>query len=256
MPSVGEILAAERRRQGKSLGQVVEGTKIRARLLDSLEQGRYDDLPPAAYVKGYIQSYARYLDIPVGPLLDQFRLEYKESEHGLSPADRYLASIPAETIVPERDRAHSIPMNVWVIAAVAGVIVLLIVCALARSLGGGASNSANTTPTTGAAGSSEVSQSPGASGTVDASQTVAVAPGSFKVTVSVRAGMASWVKATVDGRQAYAQTMLGGESRQWLATTSIVLTIGKPSAVVVTRDGQPVTVPAVDNARVDLRAAK
>ena len=164
MPSVGEILAAERRRQGKSLNQVVEGTKIRSRLIDALEQGRYDDLPPSAYVKGYIQSYARYLDIPVEPLLDQFRLEYKDSEHGLSPADKYLAQIPGETIVPEREHAHSIPMNVWVIAAVAAVIVLLIVCALARSLGGGSSD-ANTTPTTGATGANPAGQSPGASGT-------------------------------------------------------------------------------------------
>ena len=75
MPTVGEILAAERRRQGKSLADVVDGTKIRGRLLDALEKGRYDDLAHPAYVKGYIQSYARYLEIPATPLLEQFKME-------------------------------------------------------------------------------------------------------------------------------------------------------------------------------------
>ena len=51
MPSVGETLASERRRQGKSLADAVEGTKIRSRLLDALENDQYDDLPSQAYVK-------------------------------------------------------------------------------------------------------------------------------------------------------------------------------------------------------------
>lgn len=251
MPSVGEILAAERRRQGKSLQQVVEGTKVRARLLDALEQGHYDDLPPQAYVKGYIQSYAKYLEIPAEPLLEQFKREYSGSEHGISPADRYLSAIPADTVVPRREHAHAIPTNVWVIAAVAAVVVLLLLCALANALRG-PSNTANTTPTP--AGSGEVSASPGATGTVNTSETVATTAAGFKVAVKVRPGQASWVKATIDGQQAYAGTLLGGESREWLATSKATLVIGKPAAVVVTKNGQTVTVPPVSNARVELTA--
>ena len=48
MPTVGEILSAERRRQGKSLTDAVEGTKIRSRLHDALENGRYDELTSPA----------------------------------------------------------------------------------------------------------------------------------------------------------------------------------------------------------------
>ena len=119
MPTVGEILAAERRRQGKSLNDAVEGTKIRSRLLDALENGRFDELPNPAYVKGYIQSYARYLEIPVEPLLDEYRRESATYEYPGRRIDRYL-DIPHETIVPERSQAHAIPRKVWVAAAAAG----------------------------------------------------------------------------------------------------------------------------------------
>ncbi len=64
--TLGETLANERRRQGKTLSDVEAATRIRGRLIESLEHGDYDALPSPAYVKGYIQSYASYLELPVG----------------------------------------------------------------------------------------------------------------------------------------------------------------------------------------------
>jgi cytoskeleton protein RodZ len=235
MPTVGEILSAERRRQGKQLSDVVEGTKIRSRLIDALEQGRYDDLPSPAYVKGYIQSYARFLEIPAEPLLEQFRSESVDTVRRATPIDRYLAAIPADTVVPRRDRAHEIPRNVW-IAVVAGVVlVILLLCVLAQWVGSALSGmppSATGTPA-----------SPGATSSVVPTTTTSADLG-FTLRISVRTGLASTVKITIDGHVDFNGSMQDGASKEYLVKNKAVLVIGNPDAVVVTRDGQPETVTA------------
>lgn len=249
MPTVGEILSAERRRQGKTLTDVVEGTKIRSRLLDSLEQGRYEELPSPAYVKGYIQSYARYLEIPVDPLLEQYKKESAGTPASTSPADRYLAEIPREPLVANRGRQHEIPRGVWIIGAVVVVVLVLLSCILTQCTGGG--SPANTNPAT--VGGSTTTQSPGATSTATTSTTTTSA--GFKVRVTVRQGLASYVKVTVDGLDGFTGTLQGGESREFLVTNTVTIVVGKPDAVVVTRDGKQVTLPSSANARVTLSAA-
>lgn len=255
MPSVGEILAAERRRQGKTLLDVVDGTKIRSRLLDALENGRYEELPSPAYIKGYIQSYARYLEIPSEPLLDQFKMESSGATRPANPADRYLANIPAEPVVADRDRQHAIPRNVVIAVAAGLILVVLLLCAISRLFGN--TNGANTTPP--ASGSAAASASPGATSTAGASRSatsVTTTSSSFKLRVTIRDGLASSVKATVDGLIANDGTLQGGDSREWLVNTKATLVIGNPAAVVVTRDGKTVTVPSGPNATITLSVGK
>jgi cytoskeletal protein RodZ len=248
MPSLGEILIAERRRQGKTLADVVEGTKIRSRLLDSLEQGRYEELPSPAYVKGYIQSYARYLEIPVEPLLEQYKRESAGVHGGTAPADKYLSQIPKDSLVPKSTQAHEIPRNVWIAVAVGVVVIALVSCGIAQLLRNG--TGANTTPPPATGGTT--TESPGAT----ASETVNTTAGGFKLRVSVRKGLASYVKVTVDGLDGYKGTLQGGESREFLVNDRAEVTVGKPSAVVVTRDGEQVTLPAQKNAHITLSAGE
>lgn len=255
MPTVGEILSTERRRQGKQMSDVVEGTKIRSRLLDALEQGRYDDLPSPAYVKGYIQSYARYLEIPAEPLLEQFRTESANIVRRPHPVDQYLAAIPGDTVVPRRGTAHEIPRNVWIVVAVAVVVVFLMLCVLTQCVG--RTPTANTNPTAVNSTESTAGAPGGTVATSGAAVTTSTAQGgAFTLRVSARAGMASAVKITVDGLVGFDGTMQGGESREFRVNDTVVLVIGKPDAVVVTRDGKPVTVPTTTNAQVTLTTAQ
>jgi len=246
MTTVGEILAAERRRQGKSMADVVEGTKIRSRLLDALEQGDYDALPSPAYVKGYIQSYARYLEIPAEPLLEQFKRESADTVRRPGPTERYLDNIPTNTVVPRRERAHEIPRKVWIAVAAGVVLVVLALCAIA--LINGRSRDADTLPT--ATPQGEATAAPGATTTVSTAGT------GFKLRVSVRAGLASHVKVTADGLTAFNATMQGGESQEWQVTRDAEIIVGKPEAVVIQRDGQNVSIPKTTNAKVSLSASE
>ncbi|MBR4605376.1 MAG: DUF4115 domain-containing protein [Lachnospiraceae bacterium] len=59
----GASLRAERERKGISLDEVSNRLKINVRMLRALEEGDSDHFPHAAYVKGFIRSYAGFLGL-------------------------------------------------------------------------------------------------------------------------------------------------------------------------------------------------
>ncbi len=69
----GQKLARERVQRGLSLEEVAAAIKVRPALLQALEEGRLDDLPPPLFVEGYVKAYAHHLGLPEGPLAAEFR---------------------------------------------------------------------------------------------------------------------------------------------------------------------------------------
>jgi cytoskeletal protein RodZ len=57
-------LRFHRRAKELTLEQVSAETKIRASLLDQLENERIDELPAAVFVRGHVLQYARALGLP------------------------------------------------------------------------------------------------------------------------------------------------------------------------------------------------
>jgi hypothetical protein len=63
------------------------------------------------------------------------------------------------------------------------------------------------------------------------------------------------VKVVVDGLEGFNGTLQGGDSREFLVTDRAEVTVGKPEAVVVTRDGEEVTLPSDEDAHITLTAS-
>jgi cytoskeletal protein RodZ len=243
---VGETLAAERRKQSKSITEVVAATNIIARLINALEAGRYDELPQQAYVRGYIQSYAKFLGMPAAPLLKEY-----EADLGAGKPRTRLEEVPERTVVPMRDQMHHIPMSTWLTIVIAiigiGFVLWLVGTVVNRSdaplpippetttstieptetVPGVATDTVPASDTVGAEGSGSTSS------TVD-DQT-------FVLKVDVAEGAASWLRVTVDGLKAYEGTLSGGQTKEWTVTKDAEVQIGKPDDVTVTRDGEAVT---------------
>ncbi|MBN2840030.1 MAG: helix-turn-helix domain-containing protein, partial [Coriobacteriia bacterium] len=120
---VGKKLAAERRSQSKPLSEVVASTKIMGRILEALENERWDELPAPPYVKGYIQNYAQALGMDPLPLIE----EYQKDIASAAPApSRYpLRHLPEREVVPHRHELHIIPGKA-VIAVVAAFLVVIL----------------------------------------------------------------------------------------------------------------------------------
>lgn len=226
---IGTTLTALRRERGKTLTDIEKATRIMGRMLSALENERWDELPASVYVKGYITSYASALGVDPKPLLEEYARD--TSVHGDHAA---LRRIPEAPVVPHHLEMHQIPRRAWIAIAIAIVVVALLVWGISAILGRGESPPPIPPETT---------STPTPQQTSTSSDTP---EGAFVLEVAVADGQSSWLQVTVDSLVAYEGTLPGGESKKWTVFNSAIVKVGKPSAVTITQDGAPVTVPPAD----------
>lgn len=68
--SVGQLLRAGRERAGLSVEEVVGKIKLAPRQIVALEADDFQSLPETAFVRGFVRSYAKLLEMDAQPLLD------------------------------------------------------------------------------------------------------------------------------------------------------------------------------------------
>jgi hypothetical protein len=83
MESPGKLLKKERETRKISLEEVSAFTKIKEHHLRSIEEDRYELLPPALYVKGFLTAYARYLSLNPKEIV----LQYENYLKSLTPPE-------------------------------------------------------------------------------------------------------------------------------------------------------------------------
>jgi len=240
---VGEKLAAERRKQSRTLLEVEVATNIMRRLLELLEEGRYSDLPSPAYVRGYIQNYAQYLGLDAEPLLREFDLDIKAAKVHVPRLDE----LPERPAVSRRDQVHHVSPKAWGIVVVAILAIALVVWVASAILGGDTAPlpipPATTTPTVEPTATPGVTTETIVPESTSGPPITGELPQSFRLHVSVNEGQASWVRVTVDGLVAYEGTLAGGQEKEWTVHESATVRAGKPDAVVVLKDGEAVVMP-------------
>jgi len=78
MESIGRYLRGERELRKVSLEEVSKFTRIKEQYLNAIEEDRYDLLPSAIYVKGYLTAYARYLGLDPNDTVLRYQRYLKE----------------------------------------------------------------------------------------------------------------------------------------------------------------------------------
>ncbi len=111
----GERLREARQAAQLSVAEVAARLRLRPQVLDRLENDDYEQLHGPTFVRGYLSSYARLLDLPEGPILEAYE------RHGYGP--------PA--LVPEllrRPEVHISDFPVRMVTyVIAGLLVILVV---------------------------------------------------------------------------------------------------------------------------------
>lgn len=74
-PSLGEILRETRIRQGITLEEVAEETKISPKNLQAMEDNDFANLPAEAFARGFYALYAKILDLDTTEVLAMYRRE-------------------------------------------------------------------------------------------------------------------------------------------------------------------------------------
>jgi cytoskeletal protein RodZ len=69
---IGQALLEARLERGIELTEVERVTKIRVKFLRAMEEDRWDELPPPAYARSFLQTYARYLHLDDEALVEQY----------------------------------------------------------------------------------------------------------------------------------------------------------------------------------------
>ena len=251
---IGETLASERRKLGKTLHDVEAATKIRTARLEALEKEDWDRLPDPAYIKGYIIAYAKFLELDPRPIVEQFRKEIGERT-----ASEQV--VPREQVVAPREQIHALPWRPVLIIVAALAVVVLVIWGIGRLIAGPeeplplpstivafktAQPSVEETPP----GVTATQTIPG--GTIEETTVPAGQP--FTVRVDVEAGSASWLRITVDDLKAYEGIITGPGSKEYDVTDTAIIRIGKVTAVTVYRDEEPVEIPAGETPELTLTA--
>lgn len=241
--TVGRALADARRAQSKTIADAEEATRIRGKLLVALEEDDHDSLPNPAYVRGYIISYAKYLELPPKPLLEQYGREVGTEEEQTALRD-------PEPVVSSRGQTHSVP---WRVTAI--IIGIVLVAALAywgigRLFSDGSEDELPPVPPvaeeTATVDPALEATTPGVTETETLGAEVEEEPAEglpFEVKIIISDDAASWLKVTIDELDAYEGTLAAGQTKEWDVTTEAVILVGKPEAVAVFRDGVEIPMP-------------
>ena len=108
--SPGVVLARARNSQGLSLIEVADHLKITESYVRAIEESAFDDLPQAAFVRGYIRNYAKMVGLSGQQLVDDY--DQFTGNSGLE-APRLQGGRKVKPL-----RAHSFPSPVHAFALV------------------------------------------------------------------------------------------------------------------------------------------
>jgi len=87
LPAFGEKLKLEREKRKITLEQISASTKIGTRMLQALEEDKFDQLPGGIFNKGFVRAYARF----VGLDEDQTVADYLEASGDAPPVSTEIA---------------------------------------------------------------------------------------------------------------------------------------------------------------------
>jgi cytoskeleton protein RodZ len=119
--TVGEILLSSRERAGLSLEEVSQETRLAVKNLEYLETDNFEALPAKVYVRGFIRTYAAFLDLDVEYLLSKYEVQTGQTHR--TKGD--LWEIEAEVV--EEKLGSAFPVRRLLLPIILIVIALLIV---------------------------------------------------------------------------------------------------------------------------------
>lgn len=79
--TLGSLLSQARKHRGLSVGEVAERLKLPARQIEAMESGSYKGLPEAVFIKGFLSSYARLLELDEKELKQYFQQIFPTANH-------------------------------------------------------------------------------------------------------------------------------------------------------------------------------
>lgn len=236
-----EKMREERLRQGWSLEEIEEETKIRKYYLEALENGNFRVLPPPVYASGFVKRYAILLGLDEKEMVAEFRaLAYGEGE------EAEIAEEQVEVVSREREPRKPLPIK-SIKNMAAGIAFLIVALWLGSYLVSYIANWSknHTKPPDQTKIEQKGSQNQTSNQTppqqTTAPEQTAPPPTSTNqsgVTVDLEATARCWLSITVDGKNTYTGTLIAGDKKSFTGKKSVVLNVGNSGGLKITVNGQ------------------
>jgi cytoskeletal protein RodZ len=222
--SIGEKLKKARLEKNVSLEEAYKQTRIHPHVLKGLEQDRAHNFLSFIYIKGFLKTYAQYLGLDGEKLLK----EYSDSQRGDAPVSKAAAKAPAAEVALEKPR-FSPPRKlfkslkvIFVVLLIFGLVFYFRFLAKSTSRPDKADKEMVEAP----AVEEEIVPVPEIKATDD-------------LILEVNTKDSCWMRVKVDNQSIFENTLAKGKSEKWQGKEKIELRIGKPEAVEILLNGEP-----------------
>jgi cytoskeleton protein RodZ len=252
LPSFGEKLKVEREKRKITLEQISASTKIGTRMLQSLEEDKFNQLPGGIFNKGFVRAYSRC----VGLDEDQAVADYLQASGDAPPV--------STEIVAREDADRESAENIRRLEAVSDAPVrslpwglfaaLLLIVALALSFWSyhrrenskpsiqSSSTPAFTPPSApqkdrGKAEAAVSSAAPNIGGSAVQNPAITTATG---FTIVIHAREDSWISITTDGKDSLSEILAAGNERTIQGRKEVIVKVGNAGGIDLHFNGQKV----------------
>ncbi len=221
---VGDILRAERERRGLAIRDVEEATSIRALYIQSIEENKYDIIPGEVYLKGFIKTYANFLNLDGNAVVNQYRQEKTPQNVILDDVESNV--VENKGLKPQNNNKIEFG-NIIKQKIVIGGLAFALVCGYWML-------------------NLDSSEAPMEQPKQEVKTVVAVpkevsvpvtAPQSKPIKISLKFEGACWTEVKVDNHNIYEGIPNPGEVLTWDANNDIIIKLGNAGVVDVTHNG-------------------
>lgn len=239
--SIGDRLRRAREDLGRSVEEAARDTRVRVEYLRALENEDFGGFGGDVYAKGFLSTYARYLDLDPEPLLEEYRQSVQRDDDTTQRlADGAVA------------RAQSGRPPAWVAWLLIGGLVLGGIVTLGQLVGGNSPTPAGQNQDAPPAPVASGSPSPSATEATPEEPTPTPAPEPTGVDLVLAVEERCWMRVAVDGQVIFTETVPPGETKSYQGDEEVTIRFGNPGGVraelngedlgVIGEPGQPETV--------------
>ena len=235
--TLGAYLRAARRRRRVSIERAADDTRIRADFLMRMESDEFDFLAPA-YVRSFLKTYARFLHIEPGPMVEEFDRRYGSQKFETAQ----IAALERRAKVAPKQRRF----NNWMTAAALSLAVLV-----GLAIVGLVTGKEDEDPRRDVA-QNQPSEGPEDTATEEAEATPTPSPDETFIALTdgielevVAAKADSWLEVYADGasRPLYYKVLVSGDSELFRATEKMYIRLGYPAGVDLIVNGKNIGSP-------------
>lgn len=120
MIRVGQIFKEKRLEKKLNLEEISKATKIKVKFLDSIEKGKYNELPSSSYAQGFVRNYAQFLGFSERQIMPLFRREF-DSEKEFKVLPRGFAK-KGDFPIRKINLGRSLPLIIGLFAVLVGYL--------------------------------------------------------------------------------------------------------------------------------------